>query len=140
MKTIVRAAVTAACLSFAATASAGIEPTHDHLECFKIADPHAYSATVDITPEVGNNMGLDPHSGCSIKIRSKEFCIPVAKTVVSTDAPTIPVLGPDIVPGFLCYKMKCPVEATGSLNVGDQFGNRLVTPSKVTRICTPADW
>ena len=127
-------------LGLAAPAFAGVEPTYDHLECFKARDPHNYAALVDITPQLGNNLGLEPHAGCKISVRSKEFCVPVAKTVVETDAPTIGVVGQDLVPGFLCYKMKCPIEATGTLTVGDQFGVRDIEPSKVSRICTPADW
>ena len=138
----IRATLAVASLLLAATAAnAGVEPTRDHLQCYKVKDPSAYAATLamDIGFET-ETLGLADTTGCEAKIRSVELCAPAAKTVLATDATIIPVVGQDLVNGFLCYKIKCPKVDPVSAPVADQFGARTVTVSTVTKVCTPADW
>lgn len=142
MKISTRARLVLASLLFAAgTANAGVDPVRDHLQCYKVKDPNSYAATLamDIGFEA-EVLGLADTSGCEAKIRSVELCAPAAKTVQATDATIIPVSGPDLAAGFLCYKVKCPKVDPVDAPVADQFGARTVTVSTVTKVCTPADW
>lgn len=131
----------ASMLVMAGQAQAGVEPTRDHLQCYKVKDPSAYTATLamDIGFET-ETLGLADTTGCVAKIRSVELCAPAAKTVESTDATIIPVVGQNLANGFLCYKIKCPKVDPVTAPVADQFGARSVTVSTVTKVCTPADW
>ena len=140
MKRFLTAAAAVLSLMAATSAMAGAAP-YDHLECFKITDQYSFYAMVDVTAQPGNSLGLGLQSGCKVILKSREFCIPVQKTVIETDDPNVlPVIGQDLLSGFLCYKMKCPSGASGTISVGDQFGVRNVSPTTVTRICAPADW
>jgi len=138
MKRLLVAASTAVVVLAGAPAMAGV--VHDHLECFAINDSHNYEATLNLSPEPGNTLMLPDHEGCTIKVRSKEFCIPTSSTVVETDAPQVVFGGPDLTVGYLCYKMKCPIDTVGILPVSDAFGLRDLSLKKITRICTPTGW
>lgn len=136
-------AATALCLAVASIAAAG--PTdYDHLECHKMHDAkgYAYSATVNLDPLAPGFPGLPVQTGCTVKIKGIELCVPVAKTVTATDDPNvIAVVGQQLVNGFICYKMKCPVKPIDvGAPAGDQFGNRDVAVYTVTKLCAPADW
>lgn len=143
MKSSLRTAAlaVASVLTIAGAARAGVEPTRDHLQCYKVKDPSVYAATLamDIGFET-EVLGLADTTGCEAKIRSVELCAPAAKTVLATDATILPVSGQPLVNGFLCYKIKCPKVDPLDAPVADQFGARTVTVSTVTKVCTPADW
>ncbi|MBI5506309.1 MAG: hypothetical protein HY899_16055 [Deltaproteobacteria bacterium] len=130
------------CMASATIASA--QTVYDHLECHKMHDAkgYAFHATVNLNPLAPGFPGLPAQSGCTVKIKGIELCVPVAKTVTQTDDPNvIAAVGQDLVNGFICYKMKCPVKPDGTAaTAGDQFGVRDVAPSTVTKICAPADW
>jgi hypothetical protein len=85
-------------------------------------------------------LGLADTTGCQAKIGSVELCAPAAKTVLDPDAQILPVIGQDLVNGFLCYKIKCPKVDLVEAPVVDQFGARTITMSTVTKVCTAADW
>jgi len=131
----------ASMLVMASQAPAGVEPTRDHLQCYKVKDPSAYYGVLamDIGFET-ETFGLADTFNCVAKLRSVELCAPAAKTVLSTDATILPVSGQDLVNGFLCYKLKCSKVDPVTASVSDQFGSRSVTVSTVTKVCTPADW
>lgn len=141
MKTLsVATAIAVLALAPAPSAMAG-PIVYDHLACMKIRDSISYRAIVDLTPQIPNNLDLPVQTGCQVKLKSKEFCVPVSKTVVETDDPdVIPVVGQDLVPGFFCYAAKCKSPDAGSLEAGDQFGVRTVAAKKIVRLCAPADW
>lgn len=130
------------CMASATIAAA--QPVYDHLECHKMRDAKgfAFHATVNLDALAPGFPGLPAQSGCTVKIRGIELCVPVAKTVTETDDPNVlPAVGQDLINGFICYKMKCPAKAIGVVATGgDQFGVRDVAPFTVTKLCAPADW
>ena len=104
-------------------------PLADHLECYKIKDPHAKAS---YTADLG---GLTPEAGCTIKLPAVTACVPTTKTNVT---PPPPGGGPSGKPNaFFCYKVKCPKTTLRALAGTDQFGTRTVTPSKPTILCAP---
>jgi len=113
----------------------------DHLECYKIKDPLALAAVVDLDSPL---LGLAP--GCKVS-KAKMLCVAAAKTVVSavnkqTGAAIVPV-PLAAVPSSndrICYKVKCPVPVAPipDQDVTDQFGGRVVGKLKATMLCTPA--
>jgi hypothetical protein len=109
---------------------------HDHLKCYKVKDPSSFSATADLRPADQSNFQLDP--GCSIKVRSRQLCIPVRKELLESDAPSLDIAGPDLANAFLCYKVRCPGTPPESLQMSDQFGTRTLTGLRTTTICAPA--
>ncbi len=131
------------CLTSATLAGAG-GPPYDHLQCHKMRDAkgYAFNATVDLDPLLPGFPGLPVQTGCTVKIKGIELCVPVAKTVTQSDDPNpIPAVGQDLVNGFICYKMRCPAKVvTDPATGGDQFGVRDLTVSTVTKLCVPADW
>lgn len=140
-KPVLATLVACAVVLGAGAAGAQVEPTRDHLQCYKVVDPSAYVATLamDIGFEA-EALGLGDTQGCVAKIRSVELCAPAAKTVLDTSATILPVSGQDLGNGFLCYKLKCPKVDAVAAPVADQFGARTVGISTVTKVCTPADW
>ena len=122
-------------------ASAQEEPTRDHLACYKVSDPSRFEATLNL--DVGfeaETVGVGDLTGCSANLKSLRLCVPVAKTVTLTDATILPVIGQDLVNGFLCYKMKCPKADALEVDVADQFGSRTITVGSAVMICTPVDY
>ncbi|HYC00174.1 MAG TPA: hypothetical protein VEC57_13650 [Candidatus Limnocylindrales bacterium] len=133
-------AAVAATMMMAGAALAGPPPTlYDHLECFKMRDTISFGATVNLEPSF-NNPGIVLQEGCRLAVKSKEICFPVAKTVVDSEEPTIPVAGQDLANGFLCYSVKCPFDGVPDFEVSDQFGTRTVGRLKTSKLCVPADW
>lgn len=134
-------AAVAAFSAMTGIAAAGVEPTRDHLQCYKVTDPSRFYAILAMN--IGfeaETVGLADTSGCKAKIRSAEICVPAAKTVTETDATILPVAGQNLVNGFLCYKMKCPAADPVTFPASDQFGSRSVTVGKVTTVCAPVDY
>ena len=103
----------------------------DHLACFKIRDaaPRArYAADL---------LGSGPllASGCRISVPGQLLCVPAQKTNIT---PPPPGGGGTGTPNaFVCYKAKCPITPLPSLQVSDQFGTRLVQPTKTRTVCAP---
>ena len=122
-------------VSLTAVASA---QTLDHLKCYKMKDPHNFTALADLIPI--QNPPFPNELDCKIKVRGLEFCIPVTKTIVGGNAPTAPVVGQTLTNDFICYTMKCPKPPTPipSVLVSDQFGSRTLQKFTAKRICTPA--
>ena len=106
----------------------------DHLKCFKVKDPGTFkSASLRIIDD------LEDISGCTIKKKAKQFCIPVEKTVTSIeDGMDTPVPLQDQQFDRLCYKMKCTATARTGFNITDQFGTRDFEKPKISEICMPA--
>jgi hypothetical protein len=113
--------------------------TYDHLECYQVetmSSDKTMTHTLDLTPSQTEFLAT---SGCSIRTKSKTFCIDVQKSNVSP-AP----LGEEVHAGnarnYFCYKLKCPEVALPTLPlVVDQFGRRSVVVKKADQLCVPAD-
>ncbi len=111
----------------------------DHLKCYKMKDPHNFTAVANLTPFQNPPFPVEP--GCKIKVRGLEFCIPVDKTLVpGGNAPSATVVGQPLQNDYICYNMRCPKPATAipSVLVSDQFGSRTLSKFVARRICTPA--
>jgi hypothetical protein len=142
---IVTATVTVAFLALALPAISQAQDVNDHLKCYKINDEHKYSARADLL--TNEEQLMYPDERCRIKVRSKEFCLPVTKDRQLQlnnphDAPHEDVIGQDLTNDFLCYKVRCknlagenPPEVQ---EVVDQFGQRKIGGFRTTKICTPA--
>src|SRR5213593_4216908 len=102
-----------------------------HLRCWRARDPLLVAATVNIdTGRLGTQVG------CRLS-RSTLFCAPAAKTVVQSNVPLLPIDGPGLTDGRICYKVKCP-ERAGTQVVSDQFGTHQLLQPTPTLLCTPA--
>jgi hypothetical protein len=133
-RTLFHAALVLAGALAATTAQAQL---HDHLKCYKVKDPSSFSASADLFPADSDTFESD--AGCSIKVRSRELCVPVAKGLIETDSPDLDISGIDLTNAFLCYKVRCP--ATGLpqvLRMSDQFGTRQFTGLRTSTVCAPA--
>jgi hypothetical protein len=109
----------------------------DHLECFKIKDTASFSATVNLTPPEEMPIGAD--TGCIVKVRSRQLCIPVKKDVIAISGPNLDLEGQDLANAFLCYSVKCPTaDVPDSAEMSDQFGTRTVSGLRRSTICAPA--
>lgn len=137
-------AATAAGLVCAAVPAGAQNLLHDHLKCYKIADPHRYLARADLTP-LQTQFPAEP--GCQIRVHSLEFCIPVNKDRIPGDpndpreAPSADVVGQDLTNDFLCYRLRCPMttaQPPASLKVSDQFGTRDIVGWRPMHLCVPA--
>jgi hypothetical protein len=114
----------------------------DHLKCFKVKDPLKLAGVADLdSPQLG---GLD--AGCTVS-RTKLFCVPASKTVVSaTDRATgnpitpLPLTTTPTQDDRVCYKVRCPAPALPLPDqiITDQFGTRTVGKLKASLVCTPA--
>ncbi len=150
-----RASLPAGLASFAAVAvlfapTAGdAQQLLDHLKCYKIKDVKVVGddgrqieGLVDLTALQDPPFSFEP--GCALKVKAKEFCIPVAKTPKQFNVPGTGVEGHDILDDFLCYKLRCPAPDDGgalppdSLLVIDQFARREVRKFKTVKLCAPA--
>ena len=129
----------AAALAVVSTAGLATAQTFDHLRCFKARDSVNADALSDI--QALQNPPFDFPSSCEISVRSKEVCVPVAKTVVDAgNAGSADVVGQDLVHDYVCYKAKCSSKPTGpdTLDVADQFGSRAMSKFKFKKFCVPA--
>jgi hypothetical protein len=127
----------AAALVFGLVATAAEAQLHDHLKCFKVKDPSSFHATVDLFAADPDTFESD--AGCSVSVRSRQLCVPVAKQIVSSDAPDLDVAGIDLTNAFLCYKVRCPDSVLPpALQMSDQFGTRTLTGLRTSTICAPA--
>ncbi len=128
---------TAAVLAFGLAATTAQAQIHDHLKCFKVKDPSSFGAMADLRPE--DNGTFEADAGCSISVRSRQLCIPVAKELLSTEGPDLDVSGIDLTNAFLCYKVRCPAaDLPPSLQMSDQFGTRTLTGLRTSTVCAPA--
>jgi sugar lactone lactonase YvrE len=117
-------------LLFVAGASA--EAVQDHLECFRSEDPQPQRAIVAFdAPDVGMTLG------CRLR-RARYYCAPAAKTVLAHDAPLLPVRGPALSTGRLCYKVDCPKGVPLARTESDQFGTHALVGSTPALVCPPA--
>jgi hypothetical protein len=99
-----------------------------HLNCYKIKDPQAktsYTATLG---------GLTTHPGCIVKLPAKFACVPADETNVD---PPATGGGTQTANAFACYNVKCPKTSLPPLQLDDQFGSRLVSPSAPKMLCAP---
>ena len=136
----IRAVASVAAIAFVATV-AGVVPAaaalHDHLKCYKVKDPSAFAATVDLRPADSDVFDVD--ANCTVKVRSRELCFPVQKDFVSGTGPQLGVAGAELANAFLCYKVKCPPSVVPeSIEMSDQFGTRTLSGLRTTTICAPA--
>ena len=76
----------AAALAVVSTAGLATAQTFDHLRCFKARDSVNADALSDI--QALQNPPFDFPSSCEISVRSKEVCVPVAKTCLLYTSPS----------------------------------------------------
>lgn len=118
-------------------ANAASAQTRDHLKCFKIKDTASFAATVDLRPFDDGIFSVT--AGCTVKVRSRQLCIPVKKEIVTTDAPDLDVTGAHLENALLCYSMRCRGETPPEgLEMSDQFGTRTLTGLRTYSLCAPA--
>jgi hypothetical protein len=72
-------------LAAALTATRADAVLHDHLKCYKLKDGASFAAKVDLRPLDDSDFVLDV--GCTVKVRSRQLCVPVQKADVTSDAP-----------------------------------------------------
>jgi len=124
-------------LGFFALASPASAQLHDHLKCYKVKDTANFRATVDLRPLLSAPFEVD--ANCTVKVRSRQLCFPVAKGVASSEGPSLDVSGQELENAFLCYTVKCPrAPLPESLEMSDQFGTRTLTGLRTSTICAPA--
>lgn len=131
--------VIAGLVSSVSLASVASAQTFDHLKCYKMKDPHNFTAIANLAPFQNPPFPVEP--GCKIKVKGLEFCIPVTKTLVpGGNAPSAPVTGQALANDFICYTVRCPKPPTAipPVLVSDQFGSRTLQKFTASRICTPA--
>ena len=124
-------------LVLAASTLPAAAQSYDHLRCFRVKDSVAsFAAITNLTPRDSTNFPVA--SGCTLKARSRELCIPVDKD--RTDqGPSLEVSGSDLTSAFLCYTAKCRGEALpDSLLMSDQFGSHPLSGFHTSRLCAPA--
>ncbi|MBI5506171.1 MAG: hypothetical protein HY899_15355 [Deltaproteobacteria bacterium] len=137
MRAISLAAFTVVLVAVASTAAAA---TADHLKCYKIKDPVAIAAVVDL-----NSVQFGLESGCKVS-KAVQFCVPVTKSVTSLlvdhlSTTPLPIYGgPPLNEDRICYKLRCPTPAVPIADqvVTDQFDSRTISRFKAAMVCTPA--
>ncbi|HYC53723.1 MAG TPA: hypothetical protein VEL28_02125 [Candidatus Binatia bacterium] len=120
-----------------ASASGAYAQPYDHLRCFKIKDSTSFTAAVDLVPL--HEPPFDLSAGCTVKVRSRELCVPVEKVLGDTNAPSLSITGQDLENAFLCYTVKCVDDSLPqSLTMSDQFGTRQISGVRSSKMCAPA--
>jgi hypothetical protein len=101
----------------------------DHLKCYRVKDSLAGATyTADLE-------GLTVEPGCVIRTPATMLCVQAIKTNVT---PAPPGGGGTAPAGrFACYKVKCPKDDPSQVAFADQFGARLLVPSKSQLLCAP---
>ena len=108
----------------------------DHLECYRIKDPHKFVATADLTP--AETPPFPVATGCDIRVTGRKYCVPVTKALTSSTAPEVEFPTTAVTSNFVCYKVKCPKVTISDTEISDQFGTRTVSRFKTSEICAPA--
>ena len=104
----------------------------DHLQCHRVSAGTEVSATVDV-----GTLPFGLQAGCRVAGPVKEWCEPVAATVLSPETPGAPV-GEDLHSERLCYRIRCAKNPFPVLQASDRFGTRTVTLARSKRICVAA--
>lgn len=124
---------------FSLAAATSAQAQNDHLQCHKVKDTQKFKAAVVALTAVQAEFQMPDN--CTIKGKGAEFCVPVEKAVIESDAPGSFIgAGQDLSNNdYVCYKMKCPKTTHADTLVTDQFGERVVEKIKAPkRICVPA--
>jgi hypothetical protein len=127
-------AVVAAAVLVPASGRAGVPAiAFDHLKCYSITQTSPGAQfSFDVTPR---DTRFPAETGCRIKPKPTQLCIPAAKTNVTPAPPGAPV---GIQAGtFLCYTMICPRPDKQTLSFTDQFGTRDIQARTPNLFCTP---
>jgi hypothetical protein len=128
---------TAGVLAFALAATTVQAQLHDHLKCFKVKDPSSFGATADFLP--ADTATFESDAGCTVKVRSRQLCVPVSKNLLTSGGPDLDISGIELTNAFLCYKVRCPpANLPAALQMSDQFGTRVLTGLRTTTVCAPA--
>ncbi len=127
------------CLGVAGASPASGQGIHDHLQCFKVREKASSTATVDLKARA---VALADETGCRVRIRARELCIPATATVteISEPLPADDVVGLSLAEDYLCYKVQCDSagELPDPIVVSDRFGARHVRRPKAQTLCVPA--
>ena len=108
----------------------------DHLECYKIKDPHKFEATADLVPALTPPFPVA--TGCAIRVTGRKYCVPVDKQLSTSTAPSLEFPTVAAAGDYLCYRVKCPKATISDAEISDQFGTRTISKFRTTEICTPA--
>lgn len=141
----IHAAASAAILLFVGATPSPAQ-TSDHLKCYKVGDSHNYQATANLDTNALQAAAFPGETNCRIVVKSKEFCVPVAKTrfvdfTNPKEAPEVELAGQDLQNDYLCYKVRCDkptVLPPATQLVVDQFGTHTVSGFRTAKVCTPA--
>jgi len=117
-----------------ATASTARAQIDDHYTCYKMKDTGKYEATVQML----DSTVLGDSATCEVKVAGALYCVPTTEEIDSSDVPTSPFPGPEMINDRICYKVKCDEKLTATPSVQDQYGTRVVEKLKRNMICTPA--
>lgn len=131
------AALMAAAFVLGLAATAADAQPFDHLKCYKVKDASSFSATADLFPS--DSLTYESDAGCSIKVRSRQLCVPVSKGLLTSDSPQLDIGGIDLANAFLCYKVRCPAtQLPPTIQMSDQFGTHTLSGLRTATVCTPA--
>ncbi len=130
-------AVCFAAAAWAASTGTADAQINDHLHCYKVKDSVSFDATVDLLPL---QLQFPELLGCRVKGKAREVCVPVSKSVQTTSAAQVDVVGQELWTDMTCYKAKCPrfPAPPAALELTDQFETRMVTRFKSTKVCAPS--
>ena len=116
--------------------SAGAQ-LHDHLKCYRVRDATSSVATVDLHP--ADSVLFEVDAGCTVKVRSKQLCVPVQQDLVESSGGPLHITGQELTNAFLCYAVKCPASTLPeTLEMSDPFGTRTLSSLHTSTVCTPA--
>jgi hypothetical protein len=111
--------------------SSALAQSNDRFTCYAIKDS---------APRGRYQVTLSSAAGsqnCIVRTPAKIACVPSTQTAIS---PATPESGPDgsATGGFLCYLAKCALPSS-TINVEDQFGQRVVKFRATRFVCDPGD-
>jgi hypothetical protein len=121
-------------LAAGAARSQSVDPSLDHLQCYRIRDTLAPTRYV---ADLRNQFGLAP--GCQIAVPARLLCAETEKRITSLPLP--PGGGPAGAQAghFLCYSARCPDDVPLTTMVEDQFGRRPIVHDRTRLVCAPVN-
>lgn len=87
--------------------------------------------------------GFAASPGCTLKVKSRELCVPTDVGVIDGDGPVSGVGGPELTGAFVCYRTRCPdIEPPATIEMTDLFSTRDFFDVKAAskRVCVPATY
>jgi hypothetical protein len=113
----------------------GIQDPDTHLKVYRLKGPHAPRTNVEVTNQFGTYR-YDTFS-------TETLMVPAAKSLPPAPPPPAPDPATHDVDHFRCVRVRpnasSPAFVLRNVTVVDQFGSRLVTVTRATKLCVPAD-